>query len=106
MADVRVGIVSWNTGECLGQCLDALPAALEGVDAEIVVVDNASSDDSADVAAARPWVRVVRNDVNLGYAKAMNQALGGTEAEFLLAVNPDTVCPPGSLSALVHFLHD
>jgi GT2 family glycosyltransferase/glycosyltransferase involved in cell wall biosynthesis len=104
MPDVRVGIVSWNTSECLGQCLDALPAALEGVDAEIVVVDNASSDDSVQVAAARPWARVVRNDDNLGYAKAMNQALGGSDAEFLLAVNPDTVCPPGSLSALVRYL--
>src|SRR4051794_12432271 len=106
MADVRVGIVSWNTGECLGQCLDALPAALAGVDAEIVVVDNASSDDSAGVAEARPWVRVVRNRENLGYAKAMNQALGGTDAEFLLAVNPDTVCPPGSLAALVGYLRE
>ncbi|MCU1428370.1 MAG: pimA 3 [Actinomycetia bacterium] len=104
MPDVRVGIVSWNTAECLGQCLDALPAALAGVDAEIVVVDNASSDDSTEVAAARPWVRVVRNTDNLGYAKAMNQALGGTDAEFLLAVNPDTVCPPGSLSALVTYM--
>src|SRR5690349_5715196 len=81
MPAVRVGIVSWNTAECLGACLDALPAALEGVDAEIVLVDNASSDDSAAVGAARPWVRVVRNPDNIGYARAMNQALGGTNAE-------------------------
>ncbi len=106
MPDVRVGIVSWNTAECLGQCLDALPAALAGIDAEIVVVDNASGDDSAAVAGARPGVRVITNSENLGYAKAMNQALRGPGAEFLIALNPDTVCPPGSLAALVEYLRE
>jgi GT2 family glycosyltransferase/glycosyltransferase involved in cell wall biosynthesis len=106
MPVVRVGIVSWNTAECLGACLDALPAALDGIDAEIVLVDNASTDESAQVAASRPFVRVVRNGRNVGYARAMNQALGGTDAEFLLAVNPDTVCPPGSLRALADYLQE
>lgn len=98
---VRVGIVSWNTAALLGQCLDGLPAALEGIDAEVVVVDNASCDDSAAVAAAYPGVRVVRNAGNLGYARGMNQALAGTEAEVLVALNPDTRLPPGSLITLV-----
>src|SRR5690349_19802703 len=106
MTDVRVGIVTWNTAECLGACLDALPAALAGLDAEIVVVDNASSDDSAAIAERHPGVRVVRNPDNRGYARAMNQALHGPGAEFLIALNPDTRCPPGSLAALVQFLRD
>ena len=100
MPDVRVGIVSWNTAELLDRCLAALPAALEGVDAEIVVVDNASADDSAAVAEARGVV-VVRNDDNVGYARAMNQALWPTDAPVLLALNPDTEPPPGSLATLV-----
>src|SRR5262249_11300166 len=50
--------------------------------------------------------RAVRNAENLGYAKAMNQALRGSDAPFLLAVNPDTDCPPGSLRALVDHLRD
>ena len=54
MADVRVGIVSWNTAALLERCLQSLPAALGGLDAEVVVVDNASSDASADGAARRP----------------------------------------------------
>jgi GT2 family glycosyltransferase len=101
MADVRVGIVSWNTAALLDACLSALPEALGGLDAEIVVVDNDSADGSAAVASAHPGVRVVANDTNVGYARAMNQALAGTSAPTLIALNPDTVPPPGSLATLV-----
>lgn len=101
---VRVGIVSWNTAELLDRCLDALPEALEGCDASIVVVDNASSDGSADVAERHPGVRVIRNATNAGYARAMNQALRKADADVLIALNPDTEPPPGSLTLLVRRL--
>jgi GT2 family glycosyltransferase/glycosyltransferase involved in cell wall biosynthesis len=110
MPDVRVGIVSWNTAAYLQSCLDALSAAIGGLDAEIVVVDNASRDDSVAVAerfaASHVGVRVIRNLENRGYARAMNQAFAGATAEVLIALNPDTVPPPGSLRALVAFLRD
>ena len=96
---VRVGIVSWNTAGLLERCLLSLPAALSRSDAEVVVVDNASSDGSADVAAAHG--RVIRNRANVGYARAMNQALAGGGADVLIALNPDTQPPPGSLDTLV-----
>jgi GT2 family glycosyltransferase len=99
---VRVGIVSFNTSELLDRCLAALPAALGGLDAEVVVVDNASSDDSVARASAHP-VRVVANDANVGYARAMNQALAG-DADVVIACNPDTEPSPGSLQALVETL--
>ena len=101
---VRVGIVSWNTAALLERCLAALPAALEGTDAEVVVVDNASSDGSHDVAVADSQAHAVRNPSNVGYAKAMNQALAGSAAEVLIALNPDTLPPPGSLAMLVRRL--
>jgi GT2 family glycosyltransferase len=70
-------------------------------------VDNASADDGADVAASHPGVQVIRNPDNRGYARAMNQALGGdTAAEVLIALNPDTEPPPGSLAALTLRLLD
>jgi len=97
---LRVGVVSWNTASLLEGCLKALPAALEGTDAEVVVVDNASSDPSHAVAAAFPHVQAVLNPTNVGYAKAMNQALHGSTAEVLIALNPDTEPPPGSLATL------
>ena len=103
-ARVRVGIVSWNTAALLNQCLLALPAALAGTDAEVVVVDNDSADASGDVAAPYPGVRVIRNRTNVGYAKAMNQALAGAGSQVLIALNPDTAPPPGSLATLVERL--
>jgi GT2 family glycosyltransferase len=106
MADVRVGIVSWNTADLLDRCLAALPRALGDLEAEVVVVDNASSDHSADVAARHPGVEVHRNRDNIGYARAMNQALHGSAAPVLIALNPDTEPPEGSLRALVHTLRD
>ncbi|MGH9075949.1 MAG: glycosyltransferase [Acidimicrobiales bacterium] len=101
---VRVGIVSWNTAGLLEECLLALPAALGALDAEVVVVDNASSDASVAVAEGAPGVTVVRNPVNVGYGRAINQALGGSDAEVLIALNPDTVVPPGALATLVRRL--
>lgn len=98
---IRVGVVSWNTSGLLERCLASLPAALGGAAAEVVVVDNASSDGSAGVAARHHAVRVVRNTTNVGYARAMNQALAGGGADVLIALNPDTEPPPGSLATLV-----
>lgn len=100
MADLRLGIVSWNTAGELDACLAALPAALDGLDAEVFVVDNASSDASVSV-ARRHRAHVVVNERNLGYAVAMNQALAGAEAPYLVALNPDTVPAPGTLRRLV-----
>jgi GT2 family glycosyltransferase/glycosyltransferase involved in cell wall biosynthesis len=114
MPDVRVGIVSWNTAGHLRACLEALPAALGDLDAEVVIVDNASRDDSAAVAEAfggadgsgTPTfgVRIIRNLENRGYARAMNQALAGAQTEVLVALNPDTVPPADSLRDLVAYL--
>jgi hypothetical protein len=102
--DVRVGVVSWNTAAFLDRCLAALPAALGRLTAEVVVVDNDSHDGSAEVAAQHPGVRVEQAGENLGYARAMNRALAGTAAPVLIALNPDTEAPPGSLARLVEVL--
>lgn len=100
---LRVGIVSWNAAGHLDACLAALPAALGPHDADVVVVDNASADDSVAV-ARRHGVEVIANDTNRGYGAAMNQALAGVDAPALLALNPDTVPGPGSLARLVAHL--
>lgn len=104
MADhprVRIGIVSWNTGELLRRCLAAVPAAIGDYSSEVVVVDNASDDHSVCVARSSAVSRVVVNETNLGYARGINQALGDSGAEVLIALNPDTEPPPGSLATLV-----
>ena len=103
--EVRVGIVSFNTAALLDRCLAALPAALDGLVAEVVVIDNDSHDESIAVAERHEGVDVCRNPVNAGYARAMNDALTGSDAPVLIALNPDTEPLPGSLRALVDRLH-
>ena len=98
--------MSWNTASELDRCLAGLPAALDGLKAEIVVVDNASQDNSADLAERHRGVVVVRKATNEGYARGMNLALADTTAPALLALNPDTQAPPGSLRRLVEALLD
>ncbi len=101
---LRVGIVAWNCADALRTCLAALPAALGDHEAEVVVWDNASADDSAEVAADTPGVHLLRSDRNVGYARGMNGALDGADADVLVALNPDTVPAPGSIAALVDVL--
>lgn len=101
MTDVRVGIVSYNTATLLERCLMALPAALDGLAAEVVVVDNASTDGSVALARSFSGVTVVAGERNVGYAVAMNRALATTSAPVLVALNPDTEPAPGALARLV-----
>jgi N-acetylglucosaminyl-diphospho-decaprenol L-rhamnosyltransferase len=102
---VRIGLVSWNTAALLDRCLAAVPAAAEGLDFDVVVVDNHSSDASVEVARRHAGIAVVANQENIGYARAMNQALlhqaAGPTPEVFIALNPDTLPPPGSLTELV-----
>jgi hypothetical protein len=111
---LAVVIVNYNTREFLGPCLEALPAALGGLAAEVWVVDNASPDESAELVRERfPGVRLIASERNGGYAYGNNLGLraagfgvAGEEPRFrhALLLNPDTVAPPGSLERLVGFL--
>lgn len=71
---------------------------------EIIVVDNASSDGAADMMAEEfPEVVVVRNDANLGFSRANNQAAARARGRYLFFLNNDTVIPPGTLARLVAY---
>src|SRR5690606_35462859 len=76
---LSVVIVSWNTCDLLGACLSSIATAageaLRGA-MELFVVDNGSSDGSAQMLQERfPWVTLLRNDSNVGFARANNQAI-------------------------------
>ncbi len=102
--DVSVCIANWNCRELLRQCLESLNDQLQGVRLEPIVVDNASSDGSADMVARKfPEVVLVRNPTNLGFARANNQAAQRARGRFLFFLNNDTVVPAGTLHRLVTF---
>ena len=98
---VSVVIVSYQVRDLLRNCLASVEAQSEPA-LETWVVDNASTDGSADMVARDfPAVRLVRNTENLGFARANNQALAQAGGDVLLLLNPDTELPPGGLAALL-----
>ncbi|MEJ2185766.1 MAG: glycosyltransferase [Gemmatimonadota bacterium] len=97
-APVDVIIVNWNGGRYLGRALDAL--ARSSTATRIVLVDNASSDDSLRVAATYPDVDVLALDRNVGYAGGANAGLAKTTAPFAFVMNPDVLVEPEHLRVL------
>ena len=100
-------IVNWNAGVQLRRCLDSIETAdRRGFELHrVVVVDNASSDSSADhLQPGTIPLCNIRNSENRGFAAACNQGAKGTPSSYLLFLNPDIVLTPESLSAAVGFM--
>jgi N-acetylglucosaminyl-diphospho-decaprenol L-rhamnosyltransferase len=95
-------IVSFNTRDDLQRCLETLHVHPPAVAHEIVVVDNASRDGSAEAVSARwPSVRVLAEPRNTGFAAANNVGIRVSSGELLLLLNSDTLVPPGAVDGLV-----
>lgn len=100
--DVSIVIVSFNTREVLRECLTTVQRESGGVSFEVIVVDNASQDGSADmVAQAFPWVRLVRSTVNLGFAAANNLAFSLIQGRYVVLLNSDAFLRPDALGRAV-----
>jgi GT2 family glycosyltransferase len=104
---MRVSIIipSWNTVTLLRQCLLSLETHSAAVAQEIIVVDNASTDGSADMVAREfPSVHLIRNQKNNGYAGGNNQGAAVAQGKYLLLLGSDTEVRAGTIDALVAFL--
>ena len=99
-------MVSYQQPDLLEQCLRALDAERRSVALDVTVVDNASNDGSVESAEAHfPWVRFIRNERNVGFGAAHNQALrSARDTRYWLVLNSDTAPANGSLRALVDFM--
>jgi len=101
MTDLAIVIVSYNAKDDLLACLRSLREAPPRVSHDIVVVDNASDDGSADAARGVPGVRVIALDGNGGFAAANNVGIRATQSALVLLLNSDTIVPAGAIDALV-----
>jgi GT2 family glycosyltransferase len=97
--DLSILIVTYNSRRLVGPLLEGLARELQPLSAEVVLVDNASHDGTADlVAAAHPWVRLVRSEHNLGFAAGNNLAARHARGRVLLLLNPDALPEPGAIA--------
>jgi len=104
LARASVVIVNWNAGTALAACLASVAAA-RAAGAEVVLVDNASTDGSAAAArAAYPDVRVVESGANLGFGGGANRGAATARGEVLVFLNPDARALPGAIATLVDAL--
>jgi GT2 family glycosyltransferase len=102
MTPFAVAIVNYNTREPLRSCLASVQSEAPS---EVVVVDNASSDDSIEMVEADfPWVMLLANKINCGYGAAANQAIACCTAKYVLLLNSDTLLRHGAIQNLASYL--
>jgi len=99
---VTVAIVSWNTRALLGRCLESFAPEVASGRVELWVVDNASSDGSAELVSEQfPWVRLIASPENLGFGRAVNLVALQTSSQWLATANADMALRPGALDRLL-----
>lgn len=104
MPDISAVIVNWNGGEALARCVASL-VEQKGIDLEVVIIDNASSDQSARSAAQRySSVHLIEAPRNLGFAGGANLGIRSSSARFVLLLNPDIEARPGAARSLLETL--
>ena len=100
-------IVSWNVKKDLENCLNSLYKNQPSYPFEIIVVDNASADDTVNILKNDfPEVMMIANRNNLGFAAANNQGIERAKGQYILLLNPDTIVHSGSLDVLIEFMDE
>ena len=101
---LSIVIVNYNVKYFLEQCLCSVRKAIEKIDAEIIVIDNASSDDSINyLQPLFPETQFIQNKKNIGFGKASNQGFYLAKGEFVLFLNPDTIVSENCFEECISF---
>lgn len=102
---LSIVIVNYNVRYFLEQCLRSVYKALEGIEAEVFVVDNNSADDSVEMLREQfPQVQLIANADNPGFSKANNQAIRKAQGKYILLLNPDTVVEEHTFRKSLEFM--
>ena len=102
--DLSVVIVTWNSSAYLADCLESVRSQQGDLTTEIIVIDNASSDDTREIIRQKyPGVNLIVNEQNIGYTRACNLGLKESAGKFVLLLNPDTRLESGSLPRMVEY---
>ncbi len=102
--DLSVIIVNYNVRQFLENALTSIRRAMAGIEGEVIVVDNASSDGSAEMVRERfPEVTVIESAENVGFSRANNRALSHVRGNYLLLINPDTIVQEDTFRVMLDF---
>lgn len=106
MKKLSVVIVSYNVKYYVEQCIISLQWALRDIDAEIIVVDNHSRDNSPEYFDEKfgDSIRIISSNHNLGFSKANNIAIRQSDSEYVLLLNPDTIVTEESMNQVMQFM--
>ncbi len=103
LPEILAVVVIWNAGDLLEKCLEAL-LAQEGVDLEVVVVDNASSDHSLRALDRFSQVRLIQTGENLGFGRGVNRGVATSKRPYVVALNPDVALQKDALALMAEAL--
>lgn len=107
MSTLSIVVVNYNSKHFLDLCLHSVERALNGIESEVFVVDNASSDGSQEYIMPKyPWVTWIQNQENMGFAKANNKAIPLCTKRYVLLLNPDTIVPEDCFSKCIAFMEE
>ena len=102
---LTVVIISYNVKYFLEQCLNSLEQATQGIEHEVIVVDNASDDHSTEYITARfPKIKWIASDINHGFSRANNMAFELAQGKYILMLNPDTIVTREALKGCLDFM--
>jgi GT2 family glycosyltransferase len=104
--DVSILIVTWNSERWIERCLQSLPAACRGLRYEVIVHDNASSDETLRRVPADDGARILRSTGNDGFAAGTNRAFRESRGKYVFLLNPDCDLESDALTKLVAFVDD
>ena len=103
--EISIIIVSYNVRQLLTECIASVINACRGIEHEIIVVDNASADGSAETVIKQfPQVKIIANAENKGFSSANNQGYKISQGRYVLLLNPDTTVKPGAVKTVLDFL--
>jgi len=98
-------IVNYNVKEFLEQCLLSVENAIKNINAEVIIVDNNSVDNSCRMVKERfPQFQLIENKINTGFAVANNQAINISKGKYVLLLNPDTLVEEDTFEKVVNFM--